>query len=69
MVLEMVVHIPLSHLMLLLAQENLIDNVSAVTMKSLDLSLSLIVLLICIYSFMYDRSKVSSKGSSPRSAI
>jgi hypothetical protein len=69
MVLEMVVHVPFNHLMLLLAQENLIDIVSAVMMKSLDLSLLLIVLLICIYSFIYDRSKASSKASSPHSVI
>jgi hypothetical protein len=50
MVLEFVVHVPFSHLMMLLAQENFIDIVSAVTMmKSLDLSLSLIVLLIYIF--------------------
>jgi hypothetical protein len=53
MVLEMVFHVPFNHLMLLLAPENFTETVSAVTtMKSLDFSLSLIVLLkIKMFSF------------------
>jgi len=69
MVLEIVVHVPFNHLMLVLAQENLINIVSAGMTKSLDLSLSLIALLICVYSFIYDRSKASTKASSAHIAI
>jgi len=68
MVLEMVVHVPFNHLMLLLAQENFID----IVISSYDKIIGFIIIIDCtveIYICIYIHSFMTGSKPLPKGAL